>query len=279
MSGVTVDKVNAKAKATPTASSKPASESEVKPAEVKPANAVARALQNAAASPLAWGVITCTLLAVATGERYWREGDFWGKVLNARESPFPLEEIPKQIGAWQMVEGSESTLDPDVARVAGANSSMIRIYTEAQTGETVNVLILYGLGKWMIGHSPDYCYPYAGFQRVEAMGEFELQRSDGNKVARYRGGCFTKNRLGSSEYVQVLYSLRSGDDWLIDGTTLWKNVRDYPGMFKVQIAGPTTPDLSIESSPSVHLLCGFHKRNRQADEAGISVGIGEAGRR
>jgi hypothetical protein len=249
MSGVTADKVNSKSKATSAESKAPTTES-----KVKRVNVVSRALRAAAASPVIWAIITCTILLISGLERYWRDGDFWGKAITARESPFPLVELPKQIGTWHFQDGSESTLDPDIATVAGATSNILRRYVDTKSEQTADVVITYGLAKWMIGHSPDYCYPYSGFQKVESMGEYELKLDAPPKVLRYRGGGFTKARLGIAERVQVIYSLRSGDEWLTDANRLWKTIRQNPGMFKVQISGPPSADLSIESSPSVQLL-------------------------
>jgi hypothetical protein len=253
MSGVAFDEIGEKAKAASKADSK-APKWAIYQNVVKPARAAASALNKAAASPLAWTVITCTLLAISTGERYWRDGDLWGKVATASASPFPLAELPKEIGSWQMVEGSEAVLDPDIAYAAGANSHLLRNYVDSNSGESVNVLILYGLARNMIGHSPDYCYPYSGFEKVDTMGTYELELDGLKNAVRYRGGSFTKSSLGTTQFVQVIYSLRSGDRWLADGATLWTRIRTEPGMYKIQIAGPAPVNLAVDTSPSVDLL-------------------------
>jgi hypothetical protein len=265
MNGVAVQEV-----ATKTEVSAKAPKWAIYQSAVKTARAAGRALRNAAASPLAWTLISCGILVIATAERYWRDGTLWGRVANASESPFSLKELPKEIGSWRMVEGSEAVLDPDIAYAAGATSHLLRNYTDINSGETVNVLILYGLARNMIGHSPDYCYPYSGFERVDSMGAYDLKLDDLNKVVRYRGGSFTKKSLGSTQFVQVIYSLRSGDEWLADAVTLWGRIRAEPGMYKIQIAGPAPTNLAVESSPSVELLgqlvTQVERRVRQASE-------------
>jgi hypothetical protein len=52
----------------------------------------------------------------------------------------------------------------------------------------------------------------------------------------------------------VIYSLRSGDDWLTDPNAAWRNSRLRPGMYKVQIAGPAPANLVIETSPGVQIM-------------------------
>ena len=110
MKGVVVDEVGSKPKAS-ALKSKPSIFTNV----AKVVSAVSKVLTAATASPRIWVAVTCTLLVISGGARYWREGDFWGRQATAREAPFSLNDLPKEIGTWRMIEGSESILDPDVA--------------------------------------------------------------------------------------------------------------------------------------------------------------------
>jgi hypothetical protein len=269
MKGLIVDEVGSKPKAS---AGKP--KASIFRGVFKAINAVSRVLNAATASPRIWIAITCTLLAISGGARYWREGDFWGREATAREAPFSLTELPKEVGTWRMVEGSESLLDPDVAWAAGANSNLIRNYVDEKTGETANVLVIYGLAKWMIGHIPDYCYPYSGFEPLQSMDEYALVIPEFKEPVQYRGGLFTKTTAGVGQYVQVIYTLRNADEWITDATTRWKVFRKHPGMFKVQIAGTAPVDLGVESSPNVQLMGELVK----AIEQQVSKASGKPGK-
>ena len=99
------------------------------------------------------------------GFRTWRDQQFRGLYpRRSAASPFPLAEIPKTIGTWHVVEGSESHLDQDTARIAGSSDHFVRVYADSR--ETVSVLVLYGVASKVFGHTPIVCYPAAGYEPV-----------------------------------------------------------------------------------------------------------------
>ena len=111
MSGLTFDEVGSKPKASKaTASQSPAA---------KGPNRLVMALNKAVVSPRLWVAITCLLLGISAGTRLWRDGQFYGQAEASRKCPFPLDELPKTIGSWRMIDGSAEQLDPEIARVAG----------------------------------------------------------------------------------------------------------------------------------------------------------------
>ena len=111
--------------------------------------------------------VTCLILGISGGLRYWREWQFAALAVDSANCPFPLAELPRTIGTWQADQGSETFLDPDVARVAGASEHIVRDYLDEKTGERASALILYGLGVTVFLHTPDVCYPAAGYQLVQ----------------------------------------------------------------------------------------------------------------
>ena len=79
-------------------------------------------------------------------------------------TPFPLAELPRTAATWQASEGSDVQLDLDVARIAGSSDHIVRSYLDEKTGEQASVLLLYGLAAGVFGHTPEVCYPAAGYQ-------------------------------------------------------------------------------------------------------------------
>ena len=63
------------------------------------------------------------LLGISGGVRYWRDWQFHSLLKESEAPPFALGEIPKVLGAWHAVEGSDDTLEPEIARIAGAPGS------------------------------------------------------------------------------------------------------------------------------------------------------------
>ena len=259
MNGITLDEVGSKSKA----SSKKASIDASSRTEVKAPNAIVRARYAAASSPLSWTAITCVILMISGGVRYVRDAGFTAKLEAALKSPFPLEELPKSLGDWRM--SSDGDLEPEIARIAGASDHINRNYTNDKTGEVVSVLVLYGPAYALYGHTPELCYPAAGYSAINSVNNYSLKAAESDKAMGYRGGFFSKKRGSADEYVEVIYSFRFVDEWTSDPHAKWKMFRLHPGMYKIQIARQVT-EFGVETSPSLPLLQGFAKAidNRQS---------------
>ena len=86
------------------------------------------------------------------GIRYLRDWQFQSLNKESEKPPFPLKEFPKTLGDWHEVEGTEITLDPQIARIAGSSDHLVRTYINGRNGEQVSVMILYGLA-YLVGHT------------------------------------------------------------------------------------------------------------------------------
>jgi hypothetical protein len=246
MNGITVDEVASKPKASPKASKAAISQT-----EPKPPNAMLKALRDAATSPRSWTVITCVLLTISGSVRYVRDWGLSNRMAAAKQSPFPLEEIPKSLGPWRMI--SEANLDPEITQLAGASDHITRNYVNDKTGEVVTVLVMYGLAYALHGHIAEICYPAAGYKAIDSLKTYELRPAKLDKVMSYQGGYFSKKRGAADEYDEVIYSFRYVGQWTANARPNWKSFRRFPGMYKVQIARQAT-EFAVETSPSLPLL-------------------------
>ena len=87
-----------------------------------------------------------------------------------------------------MVEGSENTLEPEIARIAGATDHLIRTYVDEKSGQTAAVMILYGLAYIVWPHTPDACYPANGFRSLSPSQDqdLDIQVPEKPTPARFR---------------------------------------------------------------------------------------------
>ena len=182
-----------------------------------------------------WTFLVCVVLGVSGGLRYLRDWQFQSLNKENEKPPFPLKEFPKVLGGWHEVEGSEITLDPQVARIAGSSDHLIRTYVNDMNGERVSVTILYGLAYLVWPHTPDACYPAAGFKKVPPSRDVEIDVPETTTKARFREQNFAKYQTGAGIYQQVYYSLRNAGEWGLNLENNWKSFRYHPGMFKVQV--------------------------------------------
>ena len=179
-------------------------------------------------------VAACLLLGVSGSVRYWREFQFIQIRNQSKDAPFPLKELPMVLGSWRALEGVETTLDPEIARVAGSSDHVLRTYVDDKTGERATVLVLYGPATLVWGHTPEACYPAVGFQPLVAPRNAPIALSNGTTVP-FREALYGKSRAGATSYHEVYYSFRNAGEWRPDMGDQWKRFRSNPGMFKIQI--------------------------------------------
>jgi hypothetical protein len=239
--------------------------------------APAIALPDAPASPRwpwVWMAVACTLMASSGLVRVWQDRRFVAYQSQAILPTFPLKELPEQFGTWKAREGSEHALDPQVARIAGSSDSVIRTYVDKDTGVVLDVLVLHGRAELVSGHTPEVCYPSAGYEPSEEASSISVPLDRGEAI--FRSLLYT--RKGSAlERVEVHYAFRQQGRWSPEVEGNWKALNVDPGLFKVQVqrrvgererrdlGNPTEQFLSV-------MLPVLDKRIASAQEAGASKG-------
>jgi hypothetical protein len=220
--------------------------SELKPIKVASA---------APTSPWIWLAVTCAILSVSGGFRFWRDQQFRNLAIEHANCPFKLDQFAKELGTWHAEEGMDAQLDPETARIAGSKQQqhLIRVYKDGKTGETATVLLLYGAADSVFAHSPDVCYPASGFRPFGGAVDRKLTTATSATPAVFRTSYFKKTISGLDQYWEVFCTFRHNGQWLNDLATHWKMFRANPSMFKIQIQRQTT-GLVTEDSPTESLL-------------------------
>jgi len=211
--------------------------------------------ENGTLSPLGWCITACVLLIISGGVRFGRDLQFQSVYRESANSPFSLSELPKVLGTWRAIDGSESHLDKETAKVAGSTDHIIRVYEDSKSGETVSVLVLYGPADRVFGHTPVVCYPAAGYHPVRSptggdqVTEGQLALSGSEVPVRFSKAYYVKNVGGLSEYCEAFWTFRHNNQWLADAASRWKSFRYHPAMFKIQIHRQAI-SISPEDGPS-----------------------------
>jgi hypothetical protein len=209
-------------------------------------------LSRATASPLWWGIISCTILAISGGSRTWRDWKYETFAEANAKCPFPLEELPRELGTWRAV-GSDTQLPDEIARLAGSSAHVMRQYQDDKTGAMVKVLVLYGVANSVFAHRPEICFTGAGFQAKGQPEDGSLKVQGSSDPVGYRMAYFTKTSGAIEQEVEVCHTFLHHKDWLPYLDSRWKLFRQYPAMCKIQIERIGTKPV-IEKSPSLRLL-------------------------
>ena len=188
----------------------------------------------AAKSERLWVALICMLLVVSGAVRYLRDWTFQSKLRQSQMSPFPLSEFPKELGGWRAIEGSEATLEPEIARIAGASDHLIRTYVDQKRGERVVVMVIYGLAARVWPHVPEACYPANGFKQLTST-DMDIPVPGTITKSPFRMQSFAKYKPGERDFREVYHSFLNAGEWGLDMGKNWKKFRYYPGMFKIQV--------------------------------------------
>jgi Protein of unknown function (DUF3485) len=190
---------------------------------------------DARLSPWTWLIVVCVLLGISGGIRYWRDYQFHLKAEEYANCPFPMKDFPRELGTWQGVDGSDSQLDPLIARLAGSSDHLVRSYVDAKSGERAIALLLYGSAYAVWGHIPEVCYPAAGFTPFRESKNHSFTLPDGSPGGEYRSGYYVKRSGATMQCTEVLYGFFYEGQWLPSTADRWKTFRYHPGMFKIQL--------------------------------------------
>lgn len=93
--------------------------------------------------------------------------------------------FPVRFGNWEFVQELEG--DPKELERAGAVGHVSRIYRNTDTKETVSAFVVCATPHDASGHTPDRCYPGAGFEIVESEHRQSIPLEDGRTAETFTG--------------------------------------------------------------------------------------------
>jgi hypothetical protein len=99
------------------------------------------------------------------------------------------QKFPERFGGWEFVQ--ELPSDPKQLERAGAVGHISRLFVNKETGAKVSAFIVCATPHDASGHTPDRCYPGAGFEIAEAEHRQSIPLADG-RIAETFTGTFRK---------------------------------------------------------------------------------------
>jgi EpsI family protein len=147
---------------------------------------------------------------------------------------FPLEELPMTLGPWQ---GEPTQIDEKIARGTGATQVVTRRYINQDTGVPVDVILLFGQAVGMYIHTPELCYPSAGFTLAGGPDARTIPTPSG--AAPFRALVYSKGEGTAAQLQEVYYAWRYNGRWSPE-VGKQKHFERISGMYKVHVARHVT---------------------------------------
>jgi Protein of unknown function (DUF3485) len=188
------------------------------------------------ASLSARAALACALVLASGAVRWWQVRRIDASMdAGLHDRQFKLAEIPLTLGHWT---GVKTEIDARIVASTGSHDLITRHYTDADTGVGVDVIILFGPSSDIFIHTPELCYPKAGFiSHAEAVDR--TLDCDGVK-AGLRSVAYTKGDAGSREIQDVYFTWRYNGQWTPKVGSP-KQLERIPGMYKIQVARQLKP--------------------------------------
>lgn len=133
--------------------------------------------------------------------------------------------FPKEFGPWRMV--GETQADPLQLKVAGAVGHISREYKHVDTGVRVGVFAVCATPHDASGHTPDRCYPSAGFEIGEQEHRETIPLEDGTKAEAFSGS-FRK----PGESLRILWTYTATGKWMAPQIARIE-LANFPAVFKL----------------------------------------------
>jgi hypothetical protein len=139
------------------------------------------------------------------------------------------------LGTWA---GTPTEMDPRIVDATGSTDHVTRRYVDGRTGVILDVIVLYGPTSNVFIHSPELCYPKAGFASAGDTMSRQIPCPGG--PVPFRSLAYTKGEGSQADRQEVYYSWRYNGRWSTSVSSPKESAR-IPGMYKVQVARRISP--------------------------------------
>jgi hypothetical protein len=191
--------------------------------------------------PLALGLVLIVWMAVVQG----RLSDRWDdSQADALQLAARLPNVPERVGDWsgKPQEQSQAQLE-----ASGAVGHIARAYVNTRDGRQVSMFLVSGHNRDVSQHTPDRCYPAAGFSQIGAQTTHQIE-VDG-ETAVFHSAVFRKETPEGVQNVRIFWTWGHDDRWLAPDSprNAFAGVRGLYKLYLVEQLGELAP--APEESP------------------------------
>ncbi len=189
----------------------------------------------------AWGIALLLVVAATAVQGRWTER--WTPISREevnRAAKLLEERFPKTFGEW--VEERELESDPKQIKAAGAVGHVSRLYRNSRTKARVSTFVVCALPYDASAHTPDRCYPGAGFTVGESEHRVKVPLAEG-RSAEVLTGTFVK----AGQTLRIFWT------YGIEGTE---------GDGRLEWVAPQLARIELSGEPSVYKLYAIADQTR-----------------
>jgi len=129
-----------------------------------------------------------------------------------------VESVPMVIGDWK---ATAFEVGPGGRAMAGASACLSRVYTNPGRGVSISVLLLGGLPGKISTHTPDVCYPAAGYTLDSPTPYDYRYGGDGRRRAGFRTAVATRGGTNPS-ILRIFWGWNASKGWAAPEEPRWE---------------------------------------------------------
>jgi len=157
----------------------------------------------------------------------------WGPSAELSALAGRFESVPMVIGAWK---GTAFELPAEERAMTGAVACLARRYSNSSRGVTVSVLMLGGLPGAITTHTPEVCYPGAGYT-LRAPSPFDSRYGPDERRAGFQTALATREGTRPS-VLRIFWSWNASKGWLTPENARWSFASE-PALCKLYVIRET----------------------------------------
>lgn len=155
-------------------------------------------------------------VVVALGAVYqWKQSDVFGYSKSATLEQFTerLGKVPKLIGQWEVI--SDKEIPPEEFKASNCDGYKSYTFQNRETNEVVDVFLASGTARHITIHTPDWCYPAAGYGRKTDIEPALISCEEIELNPEFLTARFVKRKQATSAEIplQVFWSFSYDGEW------------------------------------------------------------------
>lgn len=162
-------------------------------------------------------IIAAMALIIGAGIVHGEWTNRWGAPTGLTELAGRLKSLPKVLGEW--TAGEDRAIGPRELAMTGAVGHISRTYTNPTKGLAVSVLLLSGLPGDISTHTPDACYPGAGYTLRES-DLYSRKYGVPEQTAQFRTAIATKGGASPST-LRIFWTWHGSKGWSAPEEPRW----------------------------------------------------------
>jgi hypothetical protein len=171
----------------------------------------------------------------------------WHPAHELEEALTRLERVPRDLAGWK---GEDLADDAEKYTRTGARGYVVRRYTQGD--RAVTMILMYGPAGPLSVHTPQDCYPGAGYQ-VGTVGPLTIPSDDPDRPASFWTARIDKPGAVAEGALRLYWSWNAGTGWQAPASARW-TFRGCKYLYKLYVIRELAEDEAPATDPAQEFL-------------------------